>query len=65
MTKTTFDQIGTTLTVRADVREMDVRDQINLFNYLADHLGITEATQERPEESYQVLWKEMMDRCWK
>ena len=64
MTKTTFDQIGTTLTVRADVREMDMHSKINLFNYLADHLGITKAAQDRPDESYQVLWGEMIDEHW-
>lgn len=60
-----FHPIGPEFGVRIGFDDMDVRDQINLFNALADRLGLTEAAQERPDESYQVLWGEMMDRCWK
>ena len=51
-------------TVRIGLDDMPMRDRLSLFNALADKLGLTEASHERPDESYQVLWKEMMDRHW-
>lgn len=50
--------------VQIGLGDMNPRDQLHLFNALADKLGLTEASHERPDESYQVLWKEMMDRHW-
>jgi hypothetical protein len=59
-----FGSIVPEFCVRFDFRELSARDQTTLFNALAEHLGITDATHARPDESYQVLWKEMMGRVW-
>jgi len=59
-----FGGVAAAFTVRFDLDQLSPRDRCHLFNALAEKLGLNEASHERPEESYQVLWKEAMDRNW-
>lgn len=63
--RVSFHPLNTEFTVRGSLDDMDVRSKLYLFNALADKLGLTAAAQERPNEPYEVLWKEMMERHWK
>ena len=59
-----YGGIVPTFTIRATTQDLSKREMADLFCHLADRLGLTDASHERPDESYQVLWKEMMDRAW-
>lgn len=61
----TFGSVTPDFTIRIGIDALSPRDQTTLFNALAERLGLTEAAIERPDESYQVLYGEMMDRVWR